>query len=102
MLFLTSAIFIINHLKVSRKNERKFYYFFISLLVIPSAGNHGIAEFTLALLNINLSQEIALSLNQEFSTVMAKGVASFMSGDITQIYISDSLFHGEIPELFQC
>ena len=69
--------------------------------MLPSAGYLGSTKFTSPLLTIDLPQEIAFSLNQDLSAVMAKGIASIMSGDVAQIHIMDPLLHGEISELFQ-
>jgi hypothetical protein len=68
----------------------------------PSSGYQGFAEFAAAVLYSKLTQEIAFPLNKNLPAVMTVGIASFMSGYIPQVYITNTFLPGQIPELLHC
>ena len=55
----------------------------------------------MAVLHMKLVDHISQPLDNEFSAVVAIGVASAVSGHIPDIDIANSLFHGQIPEIFK-
>jgi len=69
-------------------------FFKSRFLSLPNSGNNGFAKFAFIIDQVISGNVITLALNQQFFTVVAIGIITFMARHITEIDIADSFLHG--------
>ena len=64
---------------------------------MPYSGNSGIAEPAMISNQVIGGNKISFSFDQQLFTVVTVCVVAFMVRDVTDIYIMNSLLHGQFP-----
>ena len=76
-------------------------YYDLSMLSGPAAWDNGVAESAAGFLNIILGDEVPVSIDEQFSAIVAVGVVPLVAGDVADVHVVNALRKSDLAEFFQ-